>query len=48
MDQPREFIISIGKIMAENINFSKIIINMDAERECEMNMYALHKKRNLN
>lgn len=34
--------------MAENINFSKVIINMDAERECEMNMYALHKKRNLN
>lgn len=34
--------------MAENINFSKITINMDAERECDMNMYALRKKRNLN
>lgn len=27
---------------------SKITINMDAERECDMNMYALRKKRNLN
>lgn len=34
--------------MAENINFSIITINMDAERECDMNMNALRKKRNLN
>lgn len=34
--------------MVENINFFKIIINMDVECECEMNMYVLYKKCNLN
>lgn len=34
--------------MVENINFFKIIINMDVECEYEMNMYVLYKKCNLN